>query len=84
MPTRASKQVREAENINSTAFRIMQQATGQSASPKPGKEKNPAAVALGKLGASKGGVARAKSLSKKERSKIAKNAAASRWKHKNH
>jgi hypothetical protein len=42
--------------------------------------KNPAAVALGKLGGQKGGKARAKSLSKEQRSNIAKNAAAKRWK----
>jgi len=45
----------------------------------PVKEKNPAAVALGKLGASKGGKARAASLSEKRRQEIAKNAAATRW-----
>jgi len=43
------------------------------------KKKNPIAVALGKLGASKGGKARAAKLSKKERSSIAKLAAEARW-----
>ncbi|HYD88421.1 MAG TPA: hypothetical protein VEA80_13175 [Vitreimonas sp.] len=43
------------------------------------KEKNPAAVALGRLGGLKGGKARAKALSKKRRSEIAKKAAAKRW-----
>jgi hypothetical protein len=42
-------------------------------------ERNPAAVALGKLGASKGGKARAKKLSAKQRSDIAKKAAQARW-----
>ena len=42
--------------------------------------RNAAAVALGKLGASKGGKARAKSLTPKERTVIAKAAAAARWK----
>jgi hypothetical protein len=41
--------------------------------------RNAAAVALGRLGASKGGKARAESLSKAERSKIARNAARARW-----
>jgi len=41
--------------------------------------KNPAAVALGRLGGLKGGKARAASLSKKKRSEIAKKAAAARW-----
>ncbi len=43
-------------------------------------EKNPAAVALGRLGGMKGGKARAASLSKKRRAEIAKKAAAARWK----
>ena len=42
-------------------------------------ERNPAAVALGKLGASKGGKARAKKLTKEQRSAIAKKAAQARW-----
>ena len=45
----------------------------------PEREKNPAAVALGKLGASKGGKARAESLSRKQRKEIAKKAANARW-----
>jgi hypothetical protein len=44
----------------------------------PGK--NPAAVALGRLGGLKGGKARAESLSAKQRSDIAKKAAKTRWK----
>ena len=45
----------------------------------PEPEKNPAAVALGKLGGAKGGPARAKALSKKRRAEIAKKAAKARW-----
>jgi hypothetical protein len=45
----------------------------------PEREKNPAAVALSKLGASKGGLARAESLSPRKRSLIAKRAAQARW-----
>lgn len=41
--------------------------------------KNPAAVALGRLGGKKGGKARAKSLTAEQRSEIAKKAAAKRW-----
>ncbi|MFY9610658.1 MAG: hypothetical protein WAU45_18860 [Blastocatellia bacterium] len=48
-----------------------------SASEKPAK--NPAAVALGKLGGSKGGRARAASLSPRKRKQIAKKAAKARW-----
>jgi hypothetical protein len=43
------------------------------------KKKNPIAVAFGMLGASKGGKARAKKLSPKERSRIAKLASDARW-----
>lgn len=43
------------------------------------KEKNPAAVALGKLGGTKGGKARAESLSVEQRRNIAKKAAQKRW-----
>ena len=46
------------------------------------QEKNPAAVALGRLGGKKGGPARAKKLSKARRSEIAQRAAAARWKSK--
>jgi hypothetical protein len=45
----------------------------------PEREKNPHAVAMSKLGASKGGKARAESLTPKQRSKIAKKAARARW-----
>ena len=65
-------------DVNSLAFRVMQAATGQA--PKPDDpEKNPAAVALGKLGGAKGGPARAAVLTPKKRSAIAKKAAKARW-----
>jgi len=44
-----------------------------------GKKKNPAAVALGKLGGQKGGKARAAKLSAKRRTEIARNAVLARW-----
>lgn len=44
------------------------------------KEKNPAAVALGRLGGLKGGKARDKKLSKARKIEIAKKAAKARWK----
>jgi hypothetical protein len=43
-------------------------------------EKNPAAVALGRMGGLKGGKARAAKLSAKKRREIAKRAAQARWK----
>jgi hypothetical protein len=45
----------------------------------PEREKNPAAVALGRLGASKGGQARAAKLGCEQRREIAKKAAKVRW-----
>ena len=76
MPSRASKRtvLDELEDTNALAARIVAQTTKQSL-----PAKNPAAVALGKLGASKGGRARAASLSKMERKSIAKRAAQARW-----
>ena len=45
----------------------------------PHQGKNPAAVALGKLGGAKGGAARAAALSPAKRRSIAKKAAKARW-----
>ena len=45
----------------------------------PNAGKNPAAVALGKLGGAKGGAARAAALSPARRKAIAKKAAKARW-----
>lgn len=57
---------------------IVDIATG-NAPPQPADTRNPAAVALGKLGGEKGGKARAKALTERQRSEIAKNAAMKRW-----
>ena len=43
------------------------------------KRKNPHAVALGKLGGSKGGKIRAAKLTSEQRSEIARNAVLARW-----
>ena len=45
----------------------------------PNADKNPHAVALGKLGGKKGGAARAAALSPAKRREIAKKAAKARW-----
>lgn len=47
----------------------------------PVKQKNPAAVALGRLGGQRGGKARAEKLSETERKAIARRAALARWRH---
>ncbi len=70
MPKRSSK----PKDVNRLAASIVGQATGSESG------KNPAAVALGRLGGLKGGRARAARLSKKRRSEIASRAAKARWK----
>jgi hypothetical protein len=75
MPKRSRK---ESEDINVLAKSIVEKATKEPSKEKP--EKNPAAVALGRLGGLKGGVARAKKLSPKKRKEIAQKAAKARWK----
>ena len=57
-------------------------ATGEAEDREPTPEeqgKDPAAVSLGRRGGLKGGNARAKSLSARRRSQIAKAAAKARW-----
>ena len=75
MPKRSSKKPRD---LNRLASVIVQEATGE-APEEPPSDKNPHAVALGRLGGQKGGPARAEKLTKKRRSEIAKKAAAARW-----
>jgi len=56
---------------------------GDSTPTKPSaQEKNPAAVALGRLGGLKGGPARAKLLTAERRREIAKKAIETRWRNK--
>ena len=79
MPARSSKD----RDFTRSALRAVEQAIGEQwdGSPllDPHAGKNPAAVALGKLGGAKGGAARAKSLSPAQKKAIAKKAALARW-----
>lgn len=79
MPKRTSNgqhdPVQLAKSIVERATHGHSGSNGSDEAPK----KNPAAVALGRLGGLKGGKARAESLSAKERSTIAKRAAQARW-----
>ena len=84
-----------ADDPNVTAFDVVQQATWEDEGGDGNRDvalrrdetpevqgrpaKNPAAVALGRLGGLKGGKARAKALSPQQRSEIAKKAAKARW-----
>jgi len=66
------------------AFRVVEEATQdtpepQEAKPAPTEGKNPAAVALGRLGGLKGGKARTEKLSPERRKEIAQKAAKARW-----
>ena len=74
----------KSSDVNVTAFEILNSIVGYPPAlpikKKAPPAKNPAAVALGRLGGLKGGKARAKSLSAKKRSEIAKKAASVRWK----
>jgi hypothetical protein len=64
---------------NQLAKFLVDSLTGNAPPPAPEKPKNPAAVALGKLGGAKGGPARAAKLSAIKRKQIAKKAAVARW-----
>ena len=75
MPKRSST----PKDPNQLAAFIVAQSTREEPEP-PAKEKNPAAVALGRLGGAKGGPARAAKLTVERRKEIAREAAATRWK----
>ncbi len=70
MQKRSSKD--KTEDINTIAANIVKQTTNEHI-------KNPAAVALGRLGGLKGGKARAQKLSPMRRKEIARKAALARW-----
>lgn len=64
-----------------TAWAVVQAAIGEGPRPEPpGKRvKNPEAVKRGKKGGSKGGLTRAKNLTARQRTRIAKKGAKARW-----
>ncbi len=78
MPDRSSKRPRDP---NQLAHQVFLESIGELPKTEPPavKPKNPAAVALGRLGGLKGGAARAASLGPKKRSQIAAKAAKARW-----
>jgi len=82
MPERSKKRPRDP---NQLAYQVMLESTGQAEKFNPEAEKaadpskNPHAVALGRLGGLKGGVARAAALGPRKRSQIAAKAAKARW-----
>ena len=91
----SKKQPADEDDPNVTAFNVVQQATWEddggdgNRNVEPTRdeepefqerpEKNPAAVALGRLGGLKGGKARARALSSERKREIAQKAARARW-----
>jgi hypothetical protein len=78
MPDRSKTRPRDP---NELAHRVFLESIGEAekTAPPEVKRKNPAAVALGRLGGLKGGAARAAALGPKKRSAIAAKAAKARW-----
>ena len=76
MPNRSRKT--GPEDFAETAFRVFQEATGETP-PVTEPAKDPAAVALGRKGGLKGGKARAAKMTDAERQESARRAAQARW-----
>jgi hypothetical protein len=75
-----TKKSKPPRDINQLAAFIAEQATSDPKLDQPEKlQKNPAAVALGRLGGKKGGKARAAVLSAERKHEIAQKAALARW-----
>jgi hypothetical protein len=78
MPKRSSIH-RAPQDESQLAKSIVDELTIDEDEPETKPEKNPAAVALGRLGGLKGGKARATKLSNLRKSEIAHKAAETRW-----
>ena len=84
MPDRSKKRPRDP---NALAHQVFLESIGEAPKLNPAEvevpaidpNKNPHAVALGRLGGLKGGAARAAKLAPKKRSQIAAKAAKARW-----
>jgi len=74
-----SKKKKRPTDLNLLAASIVEDATNDNPTDEH-STKNPAAVALGRLGGLKGGKARAKKLTPEQRKEIARKAARARWK----
>ena len=75
-----TKTPKRPSDVTQVAKFVIDVASGEVPNPKDAVDtRNPAAVALGKLGGAKGGKARAAALSPRKRSQIAKKAAQARW-----
>lgn len=76
------KRKKKQRDVAEIAYQTLQEATQEQPTDNVQPQKNPAAVALGRLGGLKGGPARAEKLSAKKRRQIAQDAAKARWKKK--
>lgn len=74
-----AKKINLPADPNKKAKAILDLITGEEEDAPKEDNKNPAAVALGRLGGLKGGKARANKLTPERRAEIAKKAAAKRW-----
>lgn len=81
MPKRSSTKKTRTRDRNEVAFDAVQRVIALTEGAERRSERNPAAVALGRLGGLKGGRARAEKLTAAARSEIARQAADARWKH---
>ena len=85
MPNRSSKASKPKKSkdtqqlARSVLDAVVSNARNRQEEGIPEKKKNPAAVALGKLGGAKGGPARAAALTPEKRAEIAAKAAKARW-----
>ncbi len=70
---------RRPRDPNQLAHAVFLEAIGEAPPCEPEREKNPAAVALGKLGGAKGGAARAAKMTPEQRAESARKAATARW-----
>jgi hypothetical protein len=82
LPSAMPKRPRRPRDPNELAFQVFQEAIGDLPPSSLERQKNPAAVALGKLGGAKGGTARAAGMTAEQRSEAARKAARARWRSK--
>lgn len=74
------KRSRMPRDFNQHAAMVVKMATGQPVEPEPeAPAKNPHAVALGRMGGLKGGLARKIKLSEAKRTALARKAVNARW-----
>jgi len=79
MANRSKSRGQGPPDPNELAFRIAQQATGQTPKEQPAEVEESPRVTIGRVGGLKGGPARKAALTPEQRTEIAKKAAKGRW-----